>query len=59
LVCSPQISDVGKAYPLCSMAPSSASAESNLDVDYVLVYRFSPEGNFGSLAMIELLWKAE
>jgi anoctamin-10 len=26
------------------MAPPAASAESNLDVDYVLVYRFSSEG---------------
>jgi hypothetical protein len=41
------------------MAPPSASADSNLDVDYVLVYRFSPEGNFDSLAIIELLWEAE
>ena len=27
-----------------TMAPPSASAESNLDVDYVLSYRFSSEG---------------
>ena len=36
------------------MAPPLASAESNLDVDYVLVYRFSPEGKFGLLPLASL-----
>lgn len=37
------------------MAPPSASAESNLDVDYVLVYRFSSEGKSGLLPFASLL----
>jgi anoctamin-10 len=37
------------------MAPPAASADSNLDVDYVLVYRFSSEGKVGLLPFTYLL----
>ena len=37
------------------MAPPAVSAESNLDVDYVLVYRFSSEGKPGLVPFPHML----
>lgn len=36
------------------MAPPSASADSNLDVDYVLVYRFTSKGKSGLVPLMSL-----